>query len=313
MPKFLLHCLLAASPAWAAFAAPAPLPADTPLVVNKDIVVDAADFEGNMLRIPEKHRSEVRMSYDRVAAIVDNMFISRSLAARARDLGLDKDPAVQKRLLQVQEGVLAGLYIQKVEQEAIPANLDRRARELYEAERSKYTTPEQVYVQHILVNLEGRTRATAIERANKAVEAAKSGEDFLSVATRYSDDPDKKRNGGDLGYSSPTSFVEPVRKAIAGMKAKGEIAGPVESDQGFHILKLIDRKLPVSLPYEAVARGIIDDEQQRLKKQRTEALLRELRSSPSVIVHRENVEKLVLPIDPAMLQRALEGKSTETQ
>lgn len=291
-------------------AAPARLPPNTPLITNGPIVVDSTDFEGNMLRIPENRRDEVRMSYDRVATIVDNMFIARSLAARARELGLDKDPAVQKRLQQVQDGVLADLYVQKVEREVAVANLDQRARELYRAEQSKYVTKEEVHVQHILVNLNGRTRETALARARKALEEARSGEDFLSVATRYSDDPDKNRNGGDLGYNSPGTFVEPVRKAIDALKTKGEIAGPVESEFGFHIIRFVHRKPSVPIRYEAVANRIMEAERERLKKQRTEALISEVRSSPSVVVHRENVEKLVVPVDPAMMQRALEEKSS---
>lgn len=301
--------LAAALAAAAASAAPSKLPPNTPLIVNGPIVVDSTDFEGNMLRIPENRRSEVRLSYDRVATIVDNIFIARSLAARARELGLDKDPAVQKRLQQVQDGVLADLYVQKVEREAAVGNLEQRARELYKADQAKFVTSEEVHVQHILVNLNGRTRDTALERARKALEEARAGEDFLSVATRYSDDPDKKRHAGDLGYSSPNGFVEPVRKAIAAMKTKGEIAGPVESEFGFHILRFVDRKPSTPIRFESVAGQIIEAERERLKKQRTEALVSEVRSSPSVVVHRENVEKLVVPIDPEVVKRALEEKS----
>ena len=301
----LLAAVLAAA---TVAAAPAKLPANTPLVADGPIVVDSTDFEGNMLRIPENRRTEVRLSYDRVATIVDNMFVARSLAARARELGLDKDPAVQKRLQQVQDGVLADLYVQKVEKEAAVANLEQRARELYKADQAKFVTPEQVHVQHILVNLSGRTRDMALQRARSALEDAKAGGDFLSVAARYSDDPGQKRHGGDLAYSAPSSFVEPVRKAIAAMK-EGEIVGPVESEHGFHIVKFIDRKPSVPIKYEAIAGKIMQAERERLKKQRVEALIAQVRSSSSVVVHRENVEKLVVPTDPAVLEGALQEKS----
>lgn len=304
--------ILAAAAALAAAtvsAAPSKLPHGTPLIVDGPVVIDSTDFEGNMLRIPENRRDEVRTSYDRVATIVDNMFVSRALAARARDLGLDKDPAVQKRLQQVQDGVLADLYVQKMEKEAVPANLEQRARELYKAEQSKFMTREEVYIQHILVNLGGRTRETALERARKAAAEARAGEDFLALATRYSDDPDKARHGGDLGFSAPTSFVEPVRKAIAGMKTKGEIAGPVESEQGFHIIRFVDRRPAEQIPFEAVRRRIIEAEEERLRKARTEALVREVRSSPTVVVHRQNVEKLVIPVDPETMRKAMEEKA----
>lgn len=290
-------------------AAPSKLPPGTPLVVDGKVVIDAADFEGNMLRIPEKHRVELRTSYDRVITIIDNMFIARSLATRAREAGLDKDPEVQRRLQQVQDGVLADLYVQKAERELAVGNLEQRARELYKAEQAKFMTPEEVYVQHIIVSLTGRTREAALERARQVVAEAKGGADFKALATRYSDDPDKSRHAGDLGYNSPTSFVEPVRKAIAAMKKKGEVAGPVESDQGFHVLRFVDRKEPQPIRFEEVARRIMDAEEERLRKQRTEALVREIRSSPTVVVHRDNVEKLVYKIDPEELRRALEEKA----
>ncbi|HYC34805.1 MAG TPA: peptidylprolyl isomerase [Usitatibacter sp.] len=293
-------------------ASPNKLAPHTPLITSGAVQVDSTDFEGNMLRIPENRRDEVRMSYDRVATIVDNMFVTRVVAAKAREAGLHKDPAVQKRLQQVQEGVLAELYVQKIEKEAAGVNLEQRARELYKAEQAKFMTPEEVHIQHILVNLNGRTRETALERAKQAAAEAKAGEDFLALATRYSDDPDKKRNGGDLGYSSPTSFTEPVRKAIATLKTKGEIAGPVESEFGFHVVRFVDRKAPKPIPFEAVRKQIIQAETERLMKQRREALLQEVRSPANVTVHRQNIEQLVVKMDPADVRRSLEEASAKT-
>ena len=302
--------LITAAFATATFAAaPYKLPPNSPLISDGKVVVDSTDFEGNLLRIPENKRDEMRMTRERVATIIDNMFIARALAARAREAGLDKDPAVQKRLQQVQDGVLADLYVQKVEKEVAVANLEQRARELYVVDRAKYITKEEVYVQHILVNLVGRTRDTARERAAKAAAEAKAGEDFLAVATRYSDDPDKRNNGGDLGYNSPTTFVEPVRKAIDTMKAKGEIVGPVESEFGYHILKFVDRKPAKPIPYEAVSKKIMEAERERIRKQRTEALVAEVHNSATVVTHNENVEKLLIPVDPEIARRAMEEKS----
>ena len=102
-PKRILAAATAlalAAPALSQVSAPqtAPLPPETPLVVDGKVTVDAADFEGNILRIPDEKRAGFRMSYDRVAAVVDNVFVTRSVAQKARDAGLDRDPAVQARL-----------------------------------------------------------------------------------------------------------------------------------------------------------------------------------------------------------------------
>jgi parvulin-like peptidyl-prolyl isomerase len=161
-----------------------------------------------------------------------------------------------------------------------------------------------VYIQHILIGLKGRTPEMAAELAKKVrAEAVADNADFLALADKYSEDPDKRRNGGDLGYNSPTSFVDPVRKAIAAMSRKGQVSEPVQSEFGYHIIRFIDRKPPQPLKYEDVRKKLIDAESEKLQKQRVDAVVAAVRGSKTVVVHNENVDKLVVPIDPAELER----------
>jgi len=286
-----------------------PLAPDTPLVTDGPIVVDVADFNGAMLRIPDQYRGEVLMSRDHIATLVDQVFVARSLAARARKEGLDKDPAVQARLVQVQDDFLADLYLKKFQKDAMSGNLDQRARELYDADPAKYTTPAQVDVQQVLIDLKGRTREMAKQRAEDVYEQATSGkEEFLALALKYSDEPTRTGMRGDLGWNVASSFVAPVRDALAKMK-KGEISKPVESEYGFHILKLVDRKPAELLKFEAVKDRIIADEKARVVKDRVDALMRQIRSSPTAKVDTAKVDQLVVPIDPKAVERALEGKA----
>jgi parvulin-like peptidyl-prolyl isomerase len=159
------------------------------------------------------------------------------------------------------------------------------------------------------VDLKGRTREMALARAKDVYGRAAAGkEDFLQLAARYSDDPSKNKNGGDLGYNSPKSFVDPVREAIDKMK-KGEIVGPIESDYGFHIIKLIDRKEPERIPFERVKRSLIKAEREKIEQKRVDDAVQAIRNSPTVVTNRENVEKLVVKIDPAVIERALKGEA----
>ena len=281
-----------------AFDAPAAaLPHDTPVIVDGTVTIDAGDVEGYMLRVPEERRGEVRAAYDRVLAIADNLFVTRSLAAKARAAGLDKDVLLQRRLQQVQDAVLADAYVQHTEKNAPQPNLDTRARELYLADPAKYTTIEQVHVEHILIGLNGRTREMAEERAKKVYEEAVSGkEDFLALAARLSDDPAKKHSGGDMGYNSPSTYVTPLAKRIESMSKKGEISEPVESHLGFHIVRFIDRKKPEKVTFEEVKKGIVSAEKDRLAKKRQEDLVLQVRSSPTATIHRDKVEALVTPL-----------------
>lgn len=288
-----------------AFAQAPKVSPEAPLIVDGPVTVDAGDVLGYLLRVPEEQRGNFLTSYDRIATVADAVFIARTLAVKAKAEGLDRDPAVQRRLQQAQDAVLADLYTQKVQREVLTLNLDRRARELYRADLEKYRTPEHVNLEHILIDMKGRTREMAQERAQDVYAQAKSGkEEFLTLAARFSDDPSKNRNGGALGLVTPSSFNPQAREAIAKLKAKGEISAPVESESGFHIFRLVDRKPSQVAPFENVERGIIQTERDRLQKQRADAVIQEIRSSPTVVTHRANLEALVVPLDPELIKRA---------
>lgn len=68
-----------------------------------------------------------------------------------------------------------------------------------------------------------------------------SGEDFAAMAKEYSDDPGSARMGGDLGYASRGTMVPEFEAAAMRMKP-GEISMPVETDFGFHLIQLLDRR-----------------------------------------------------------------------
>ena len=302
--RILAVATLASIPVFAQAPKVAP---ETPLIVDGPVAVDAGDVYAYLLRIPEEQRGNFLTSYDRIATVADQVFLTRVLATKAKAEGMDRDPLVQRRLQQVQDAVLADLYTQKVQREVQAVNLDQRARELYRVEPEKYRTEEIIDLEHILVDLKGRTREMASQRARDVYAQAKSGkEEFLTLAARYSDDPSKNRNGGALGYTSPASLNPQAREAVAKLKAKGEISEPVESDAGFHIFRLMDRKPSELKKFEAVERDIIQGERERLRKQRGDALIQEIRSSPTVVTHRANVEALVVPLDPELIRRALE-------
>lgn len=282
----------------------AALAPNAPLIEDGPIVVDAQDFEANMLRIPENRRADFRTSYDRVATIVDGIYVTRAVAAKARAQGLDKDPILQRRLQQLQDAMLADAYVQKIEKEAPKVDYELLAREDYKAQANELKKPEQVYIQQIVIGLNGRTKEMAAERAQKVrEEAMKPDVDFLALAEKYSDDPDKARNGGDVGYKTATELAEPIRSVVQKMRHKGETSQPVETPLGFHIVRFIDRRPPRPLKFEEVKDTLIKREKEKLQKARVDAIFDEARASKTVVVHRDNVEALVVPLDPEEVKR----------
>jgi peptidyl-prolyl cis-trans isomerase SurA len=78
-----------------------------------------------------------------------------------------------------------------------------------------------------------------LKRAYECLRKAKRGEDFSSLARKYSQEPGAEKSGGDLGFFSFDQMVKPFSDAVFSMKP-GEIRGPVKTQFGFHIIKLLE-------------------------------------------------------------------------
>ena len=105
----------------------------------------------------------------------------------------------------------------------------------FEKEKSRLEVPEKRHARHILIT--GKDDAAALALAQQVLSQAKSGKDFGELAKQYSQDPGSAQNGGDLGWAERSTFVKPFADALYGMSV-GEIAGPVKTQYGYHIIRL---------------------------------------------------------------------------
>jgi peptidyl-prolyl cis-trans isomerase SurA len=106
-------------------------------------------------------------------------------------------------------------------------------------------TPVQYRLRQILLEPTPSARHDGMV-LNKAVEVlnrARAGDDFTSLAKKYSQQPGADRTGGDLGFFTADRMVRPFSEAVFSMKP-GEIRGPVKTQFGYHIIKLLEARGP---------------------------------------------------------------------
>ncbi|HUN71998.1 MAG TPA: SurA N-terminal domain-containing protein [Steroidobacteraceae bacterium] len=114
---------------------------------------------------------------------------------------------------------------------------DADLQKAYDKDKSRFVIPERREASHILIPF-GKDPAAALKQADQVLALAKSGQNFAALAKKYSQDPGSAQNGGSLGWMDRTGFVAPFADALFGIKAVGDIVGPVKSQYGYHIIRL---------------------------------------------------------------------------
>ena len=121
----------------------------------------------------------------------------------------------------------------------VPAEEVRQA---YEQNPGRFSAPEERQARHILISAPGdasaEARAAAKTKAAELAQQARAApEKFAALARTHSQDPGSSQNGGDLGFLERGATKKPFDEALFSMKT-GEIAGPIETEFGYHVIKL---------------------------------------------------------------------------
>ena len=139
----------------------------------------------------------------------------------------------------------------------------KELQDYYQSRLEQLGKPEERRASHILIAVPASAtpeqKAKAQEKAEALLaEARKAPKNFAELARKNSGDPGSAADGGDLGYFARGKMVKPFDEAVFALKV-GEIAGPVQSQFGYHVIKL-DAIRPSEAPSFEAAKGKLEEE-----------------------------------------------------
>ncbi len=170
-----------------------------------------------------------------------DQFIGMQLAADAAEQsGVAKDPKVADKLELARLNVMVEAALQKyLEQNPVQ---DSELKPAYDEQVA--AMPREYHARHILVD----DKAVA----DKLTKDLQGGADFAKLATKSSKDEGSAKNGGDLGWFTPDTMVKPFSDAVKTLKPGEMTQQPVQSEFGWHVIKLEESRGAEAPPFEEV-------------------------------------------------------------
>ena len=162
--------------------------------------------------------------------VLSQLIDQKLMAQEALRRGLDKDPAAQRRLQMAAERILGNLLVENLVAEDVTED---QIEAMYEEQVTLQQDDDEVRIAHILVDTK--------EEAQELFDRVQSGESFESLVSTYSKDSATRMEQGDLGYVSPNDEPAPLPLVIANTGV-GEVSPPFQTADGWHILKVKDRR-----------------------------------------------------------------------
>lgn len=165
---------------------------------------------------------------------------------------------------------------------------DEEVKKQYEEQAARYQDQGERQASHILLTLPPNANASAKEAAKRKAEqileqVKKNPASFAEVAKKESQDTGSAPKGGDLGMFARGAMVKQFEDAAFQMKV-GEIRGPVESEFGFHIIKLTGSKPGKTITLAEVKPSIVND----IKQQKAGSKFAEAAESFSNMVYEQS-------------------------
>jgi len=201
-------------------------------ITEADLSFAAEDLTQELSQMPPDQRK----------AFLLRVLIDMKVMAKAgKDAGMADTPLFQQRLNYLEDRALRRAYFAEtianaVTEEAVRADYDRFV--------ADFVPADEIRASHILVPTEDEAKAVKAE--------LDGGADFAAVAKEKSIDPGAA-NGGDLGFFGKGMMVAPFETAAFALTEIGQVSEPVQSQFGWHVIKLEEKRQSAPPAFEQVA------------------------------------------------------------
>ncbi len=266
------------------------------LVRVGDEVITVEDFSKELASLPAYTRRRMTTKEEKKKALekmIDRMLLLREATER----GLDRDEEIQRKVERYRRRLITEALYREVARERADIGEEEIAK-YYEDHKDRFRRKERIRVRQILVLLPPKAgperKAEAEKKVKEILRRAKAGENFADLAKEFSEGPTASR-GGDLGFFSRGRMVPEFEKAAFSLKKIGDIAGPIRTRFGYHIIQLTGREPAKELSLEESRERIVRQLEAAKRREVRQGLASELRGKVEVEIHEDLLDEVSVP------------------
>jgi len=256
--------------------------------------VTPQEFDARVSRIPSQDRNSVLRDATKVRTILANLLLTSQLAAEARKNEFGQgDDQLKLRMEMAAETEFANAWLDHKTYTANDADYTAMAQEYYLLNQENFNSDPSVDVTHLLISTRERTVEEAKLLAQSYLDNTLSEPSaFDDLVALYSEDPSVGSNQGRFTGVKNGVMVKPFEQAAFNLKNIGDFSGLVQTQFGFHIIRLDEIHPSQELSFEEVRPQlevtIAKDHRERIR----EGYLREM-TSMATRISDEEVEAMV--------------------
>lgn len=258
----------------AAPAAPSPSVADQTVVLSGPAgQVTLADVRAMAwVVVPAEQHANLLGRKTGIEQLALAVYTQMALAQQAKQAGLTKDPVFQRAEELAARRTLSEIWMARQADAKAPtaAQAEQYARTQFEQEKHAYASKPQVHVRHLLVGVggeSGRTQAQALKQAEALLARVKAGERLADLAPQLSDDKGSAERGGELAAFEEGRMVPEFEEAAFALEKPGQLAGPVKTRFGYHLIELIEKKAGQPARFEDLKEELVKQALQQRRQQ----------------------------------------------
>jgi len=262
-----------------------------------DMNVKIEDMRKALESLDPAEQAQIAADPAALVQAVRAILVERAIIKEASSKKWDQQPAIVAHLERIRESTLAGLYMQAVSQPPADYPNQEEINSAYEANKASFTVPHEFRIAQILISLPAYADEAATTMAKKKVQTVMEelkapGADFAKIARNESNEPVTAEAGGLMGWVDEKRM--PPRIRIQAMTLPlNVVSQPIQLDDGWHIIKVLETKdiSPLSLE-EVKARLVEVLRNQRAAADRQKYVVNMLKETP-VVLNEQALNKIL--------------------